>query len=185
MLEHFDSVIETIEIDISNRLSTGDTVESKKGVKVGKTALYTLHIDFLSVMEKRIITINELWDDDFTSEDIAYKRWSEMFQSNIASLPQYFRYYYTIVKFIMSSEICDDKKFYTDILQAKMSSHEMALIFYNTFYNPEINKQRGAQLFISWLNDPYIGLLENMQVKSIFDTKDVKEKCNKINFKHF
>jgi hypothetical protein len=41
---------------------------------------------------------------------------------------------YNLIKFISNSEI-DDKKFYTDILRAQLSSHELLLLHYNSQSN--------------------------------------------------
>jgi len=183
MLTHFDSIISSIQIDENNRLQTGETVISKAGIKTGRYALNTLLRDYLKVLKIGLINMDELWDENFKTEDIVYNRWQEMYKSNIYSLPHYFRYYYTIVKFIMTSDLIKDKKKYTDILQAKMSSHEMGLIFYNTYYNPSITNQNGAKKFQEWLNDKEIGLFENIQQESVYDAKDFKSKC-KIDFKH-
>lgn len=181
MLDHFDSIISQISINEKNRVKTGGLIEDQQSVVNGRGALIQLQKDFIDTAG--ISDVHEIHDDSFTDNDRVQARWKEMFERNIGSLPHYFRYYYTIVKFIMTSDLIDNKKIYTDLLQAKMSSPEMGLIFYNTFYNPDIYKQNGAKDFIVWLNDRNIGLLENIQKESVVDPEDVKAKC-KIDFKH-
>jgi len=181
MLEHFDSIISQISINAPNRVATGDPVKDKQIEINGRSALIQLLNDFIKTAN--VITVEEIHTNDFTDSDCIKARWREMYEKNTGILPHYFRYYYTILKFIMTSDLIDDKKIYTDLLQAKMSSPEMGLIFYNTYYNPSISKQNGAQDLMKWLNDKHIGLLENIHPDSIIDSNDVKEKC-KIDFKH-
>jgi len=57
-----------------------------------------------------------------------------------ADLSHYFRNLYNIVKFIHLSNM-DDKKFYTNLLRAQLSTHELLLLFYNCL------SDKGAEKF--------------------------------------
>lgn len=56
------------------------------------------------------------------------------FNSNQNDLGHYFRNLYHIIKFIDKSDI-EEKKTYTNFVRAQLSSHELALIFYNGLAN--------------------------------------------------
>jgi hypothetical protein len=52
------------------------------------------------------------------------------YRQNEADLGHYFRTLYNLVKFVDRSEI-PDKKLYTNLIRAQLSSIELALLFYN------------------------------------------------------
>ena len=66
-------------------------------------------------------------DDPEELLNIAYCRFYEQHQVDLA---HYFRYLYNIFKFIDSSQI-ENKKFYSNLVRAQLSNHELALLFYN------------------------------------------------------
>ena len=184
MLTHFDSIIAQIKVFRENRIVYGPAKISVDREFNGRAALIVLLEDYLENVNSGNISVEELTVDEFDTDiDLIPVRWNEVYNQNLGSLPHYFRYYYTLVKFIMKSDKSIEKKFYADLLQAKMSSSEMGLIFYNTFYNSKIYPQRGAQEFQQWLNDKDIGLLENIDAKSVVSTDDLKAKCPNITFK--
>jgi len=61
------------------------------------------------------------------------KVYPQFFHNYHDQLGHYFTNLYNIVKFIDRSEI-DDKKFYTNLLRAKLSNNELLLLFYNCLY---------------------------------------------------
>jgi len=72
--------------------------------------------------------------------------WLEFFKDKQNQLGHYFRSLYNVLKFVDQSPI-DNKKFYTDLLRAQLSSSELLSIFYNANSNmgrekllPLINK---------------------------------------------
>ncbi len=183
MLHHFDSIINQIKVSKNNRIEYQQPNEQLIKEFTGVSALNILLEDFLSTATVKI-DVDELHDEELDDENFLIQyRWKNLYHKNLESLPHYFRYYYTLVKFIMKSDKGIDKKYYADLLQAMISSTEMALIFYNTFYNDKISIQRGAQEFQKWLNDPVISLLENIDAKSVLSTDDLKAKCPNIKFK--
>jgi hypothetical protein len=57
-------------------------------------------------------------------------------------LGHYFRTLYSIIKFVDNSKLSDlDKKFYTNIIRAQLSEHELALLFYNCIYLDEAQEK--------------------------------------------
>lgn len=54
-------------------------------------------------------------------------------------LGHYFRYLYTIFKFVKASEI-EDKRLYTNIVRAQLSDHELLMLFYNCLYKFGVEK---------------------------------------------
>jgi hypothetical protein len=183
MLTHFDSIIAQIKVSNENRaLKVPNKIQLDKDY-YGRTALNVLLEDFIDVMNSGT-TIDEFIDDyPENVTDLIPVRWNETYERNLESLPHYFRYYYTMVKFIMKSDKGIDKKFYANLLQAKISSSEMGLIFYNTFYNNKISQQRGAIEFKAWLNDSDISLFENIDERSVLSIDDLKSRCPNIKFK--
>ena len=183
MLNHFDTIIAQIKVSNENRsINVAHKIQLDKDYH-GRAALNVLLQDFINNINNG--TTIEEFIDDYPEDlvDLLPIRWAKTYERNLESLPHYFRYYYTLVKFIMKSDKSIDKKFYANLLQAKMSSSEMGLIFYNTFYNDKIYSQQGAQEFIKWLNDPSISLLENIDSKSVLDIADLRKRCPDIQFK--
>jgi hypothetical protein len=56
--------------------------------------------------------------------------WLEFYKDRQNQLGHYFRSLYNILKFVDQSKI-ENKKFYTDLLRAQLSSPELLIIFYN------------------------------------------------------
>ncbi len=53
-----------------------------------------------------------------------------LFEEHQADLGHYFRNLYNIIKFVKSSAV-EDKRLYTNLIRAQLSSNELALLFYN------------------------------------------------------
>jgi len=58
------------------------------------------------------------------------REYLEFYKKQQHNLGHYFRNMYNIVKFVKNSSV-DDKRLYTNILRAQLSTHELALLFYN------------------------------------------------------
>lgn len=54
----------------------------------------------------------------------------EFFEKNQADIGHYFRNLYTLIKFVDGSDV-EDKRAYTNIVRAQLSSYEQLLLFYN------------------------------------------------------
>lgn len=52
------------------------------------------------------------------------------YKQHEAELGHYFRSLYNVVKFVKNSDVTD-KRLYTNLVRAQLSSHELLLIFYN------------------------------------------------------
>lgn len=64
-------------------------------------------------------------------ENIGVEAVYEEFYNNYKkNLGHYFRYLYNLLKFVHNSSI-SDKKFYTNLIRAQLSDHELVIIFYN------------------------------------------------------
>jgi hypothetical protein len=58
---------------------------------------------------------------------LAYAKFYERYQSDVG---HYFRTLYNIIKFVHASNV-ENKTFYTNLVRAQLSSHELLLLFYN------------------------------------------------------
>lgn len=94
-------------------------------------------INSIDVTERRSpsVTINHSGRDCFacfheelkkldTSEHEAY------FESKLSELGHYYRNLYHIIKFVHNSDV-EDKKFYTNLVRAQLSTYELLLLFHN------------------------------------------------------
>jgi len=59
--------------------------------------------------------------------EFAYKKFYHSYQSDVG---HYFRTLYNIIKFVHRSDV-ENKSFYTNLVRAQLSSHELLLLFYN------------------------------------------------------
>ena len=107
----------------------------------GKTAL-TSGRDCFVVFYKRISAAYQYEisrdpkDSEIRNIEAAYATFWKRVQSDLG---HYFRYLYTIFKFIKASEI-DDKRLYTNIVRAQLSDHELLVLFYNCLYKFGVEK---------------------------------------------
>jgi hypothetical protein len=85
------------------------------------------------------------------------------FQEKQADIGHYFRNLYTIIKFVDQSTAVDNKKHYTSIVRAQLSSYELALLFYNCLWH--VGKKKFYDLILKY------ELLENMSIKLLKDEK--------------
>ncbi len=66
-------------------------------------------------------------DDAFVGKHVEYMGFHRCYEQSIG---HYFRNIYQILKFVDESDVAD-KKFYTNLLRAQLSSSELSLLFYN------------------------------------------------------
>lgn len=85
--------------------------------------------DCFRIFAKRLIQILKQHDGlrDLKKARIAY---DEFYKGHQHELGHYFRLLYNIVKFVKSSDILN-KRFYTNLVRAQLSSYELTLIFFN------------------------------------------------------
>lgn len=108
MLRSFNSFLETIE----RMEGAGQRLRTVKGANA------------LAVILRKFDSLESLPGRDFSSQyNIFYK-------TNIHDLGPFFRQIYQILKYVSDSNV-DNKKFYSNILRAQMSSAELTLLAYN------------------------------------------------------
>lgn len=75
---------------------------------------------------------NAIWEEDREADQLAVIRaaYDEFFTGSQSELGHYFRNLYSIVAFVDRSSITN-KRDYTKLLRAQMSSYELLLLFYN------------------------------------------------------
>jgi hypothetical protein len=89
----------------------------------------------------------------------AYSEFNEKYQDLIG---HYFRNLHRILKFIDASGVCD-KKVYTGILRAQLSSYELLLLFYNTVHEVGRNLRPLVEEY---------GMLENIHLPHLCNPSD-------------
>jgi hypothetical protein len=94
--------------------------------------------------------------------EMAYLEVYEGYQGDIG---HYFRNLYNIVKFVDRSDV-KDKKFYTNLIRAQLSSNELLLLFYNCASPP--GRERDGKEKFRPLVEKY-ALLKNMPEKDLID----------------
>jgi len=63
-------------------------------------------------------------------EEDLREAWLRVWKERQADLGHYFRFVYTVVKFVKNSE-ADDKRLYTNMVRAQLSDAELLILFYN------------------------------------------------------
>lgn len=140
LLELHSDITESVKIDIK-----GETLQGRKAIiQILLVFIVDLH---------RYNNSSELSDELFSDEEggnkiknphkiyeienkgspqivsDTYKRFYEKYQSHIG---HYFRNLYLIIKYIDRSDLASkEKKFYTNLLRAQLSSDELLFLFYN------------------------------------------------------
>lgn len=93
-------------------------------------------------------------------EEIIETAYAKFWEQSQSDLGHYFRYLYTIFKFIKASEI-DNKRLYTNIVRAQLSDHELLVLFYNCLYKFGVEKFKPlAEEFAIFDNMPSQLLIE-------------------------
>lgn len=109
-----------------------DIVNSIDFVRGGgnKQVVTTSGRDCFPIMVQRLSnkcrSITNITDDREVTE-MGYRQFYEEHQ---LELGHYFRYLYNIFKFIHNSDV-EDKYFYSNLVRAQISNHELVIIFYN------------------------------------------------------
>lgn len=91
--------------------------------------------DCFSIFRTRLNTNYTPTKDPTSTEETEniHLMYDAFWHQNQQDLGHYFRYLYTIFKFIKNSDIYD-KKLYSNIVRAQLSDMELVLIFYNCLY---------------------------------------------------
>jgi len=86
--------------------------------------------DCFPIMVKRLKGILSTDKTNDNEKIKATKAYEQFYVRHQVELGHYFRYLYNIFKFIHNSEVAD-KKFYSNLVRAQISNHELVIIFYN------------------------------------------------------
>ncbi len=112
-----------------------DIVNAIDLVKAGESGRITKGRDCFSVFYKRLREIYAVDQEALAQGGIAVQHvlnevYLKFYREHEAELGHYFRSLYNIVKFIKNSDVVD-KRLYTNLVRAQLSSNELLLIFYN------------------------------------------------------
>lgn len=92
----------------------------------------------------------------------------EEFSSEHSYLNHYFRNLYNIVKFVKNSSV-PDKRMYTNIVRAQLSSAELALLFYNCLSDRGREKFKPLLEEFSFLNEMDDSMILSEEHKKFYD----------------
>lgn len=120
----FDSIffqLLSIHLQLTENIRLRDSGREVEGRECFGVILSALRNEYHDVF------VREKKADEMRSAVIAYER---VYRGNQARCGHYFRTLYNIFKFVKKSDV-EDKKFYTNLVRAQLSSNELALLFYN------------------------------------------------------
>lgn len=120
MLRLHNDIVNSIDLSRSTKL--GIVVTSGRDCFV----VFISRIEANFQIEKRTT-------QNLTEEDRINSAYGEFWEGAKLELGHYFRYLYTIFKFIKISDI-ENKKLYSNIVRAQLSNQELVLLFYNCLY---------------------------------------------------
>lgn len=109
--------------------------------------------EFYNQLRKDYAQVEHDTPDESTRIEQAYGRF---FARNQADLGHYFRNLYHVLKFVSELPL-DNKQFYVNLVVAQLSSHELAMLFYNCL--SEYGRKRFKPIIERF------GVLENMSTK--------------------
>lgn len=116
-----------------------DAVNGLGGVIRNRTYMFgeveNLKIKKALEMNAKLMTTQEEYEYPFQEEEI-FNIIDECFSNYQSNIGNYLRVFHRLVKQIMSSQLgMEKKKEYLGIIRALLSSKELLVIFYNTFYS--------------------------------------------------
>ena len=123
---------------IVNSFTVSDQVQKSKYISsenpstehTTEEVIYTGRYYFRHFYETMNLWIEFLKKDN--KEITIISAYEEMFEFKHAELGHYFRHLYHIIKFVDKSDIeKEDKRTYTNLLRAQLSSYELIVIYYN------------------------------------------------------
>lgn len=121
--------------DIVKDMFEGDAETGNKGFS-GR--------DCFGVYNKKFDELYFMYEEASNNTDtleLVERSYQDFFHQKQSSVGHYFRNLYTIIKFVDSNKILlEDKKHYTNIVRAQLSSYELALLFYNCLSRVGIDK---------------------------------------------
>ena len=138
----------------------------------GRNCFKFYHSDFQKLVST---ALNETPNHDKSKIDII-AQYVKYFKTNDSDLGHYFRTLYHIVKLVKNSEIDEqDKRKYTNIVRAQLSSYELILLYYNCL------SQYGVEKFKPLIEE--FGLLKNMDSRHLLKEFSPKIQYSESAFK--
>jgi hypothetical protein len=133
MLNLFHSIVNSIDIRRNNAERTI--------IKTGRDCFETFYKELSGAVEnlverenaKRDIVVQSLFTKETLPIEFYLEAYGEVYTKHRSDLSHYFRTFYHIIKLINKSEL-KDKKQYTSIARAQLSSYEQILLFYNCLH---------------------------------------------------
>ncbi len=113
LLAHFNQIVEEI------------TIITPHGTFNGRVNFQRWY----SRIKKRYVDLKQP-PSNLSEQDLIKQVNKEFYNDHESSVGHYFRTLYSIFKYVHNSRV-EDKKFYTNIVRAQLSSYELFLIFYN------------------------------------------------------
>jgi len=117
---------------LKNHSSMVNDIDLRSGGNIteqGKDCIKTFYKRFRNKCQGYVNT-NQLLIEELPI-DQAIEFYMEMYHSNQADLGHYFRNLYHILKLLKNENVISDKKKYSNLLRAQLSSYELAILFYN------------------------------------------------------
>lgn len=147
MLNLHHSIVDGIDAQIRNGKETGRDVF--------KTYYKGMDRHYETTELAKIVDTDERWD-------AAYERLYGYIQNDVG---HYFRNLFQIIEFVHQSD-AKDKRFYSSLVRAQLSSHELLLLFYNA------RNKHGREKFKPLIEQ--YALLKNMPVNELKDEAHIK-----------
>lgn len=111
-----------------------DLIDGNNRVTKGRDCFQIFYKRFSTLWNRKASSL----DGDSEQERIN-KTYMNFFRGHESEFGHYFRSLYNIIKFIDQSDI-EDKRLYTNLVRAQLSSFEQALLFYNSLSELGVDK---------------------------------------------
>lgn len=141
-------------------------------IKTGRDCFKRFYDNFKSKYEDLNFIINTMEVE--MAINTAYEQTLSNFQADTS---HYFRNLYNIIKFIHNS-ILPNKKMYTNLVRAQLSSYELALLFYNCLSNVGNEKFKPLVEKYSLLKNLDFSLLADITHIELYDNKAFSSSSN-------
>lgn len=107
-------------------------------------------------------------------ENIISESYKEFYETRQSEIGHYFLFLYNIVKYINESDV-EKKEFYSNLVRAQLSYHELSLLFYNCLSVPENNKMKPLiESFSLFKNLPVTMLINGSDDLQLYQPKAFK-----------
>lgn len=107
-------------------------------------------------------------DPNRSEPELLELAYTKFWDKNQSDLGHYFRYLYTIFKFVKESEI-SDKRLYTNIVRAQLSHQELLMLFYNCLNKFGVEKFKPLAEEFDIFNNLPVTILLARKHKDLFE----------------